>query len=153
MSWSFSRSWDLRVRLPHGLQNVTYSRLYGSQARPSSSQFTGWVTRLYYTKLKHLKNWDCQASGKPTKKNQETEFSEFSRGSKNYMLLSSLHIPKWKSLSSCFLSSWWNRNSEQDPLGEKGAGWNHKLFITGCCGNQKLNGIQKKRLDKFMEDP
>lgn len=59
------------------------------------------------------------------------------------MLLSPLHIPKQKFLSSCLLSSWENKNNRQDPLGEEGLGWNHELFITGYCGNQKLSGIQE----------
>lgn len=46
----------LKVRLPHGLQNMTYSRLCRSHGRQRSSQFTDWVTRHYHTKLKHLKN-------------------------------------------------------------------------------------------------
>lgn len=78
----------LKVRLPHGLQNMTYSRLCRSHGRQRSSQFTDWVTRHYYTKLKHLKNWDRQASGKYIKKKTRNPSSqEFSRGSKNYMLL------------------------------------------------------------------
>lgn len=123
---------------------MTYSRLYGSQARPSSSQFTDWGMRLYYTKLKHLKNlrlssfWQaCQ------EKTGNSVLRVFKRIKELHATQSSLY-PKMEISVQLPFKQLMKQEQWTISIGEKGSGRNHKVFITGCCGNQKLNGIQKR---------